>query len=334
MHFSGSTKQVHVNFAWMPYTLYVIELDREVLTRSRFSKANPDPCSRECVHPYCRQCSTHAAKQVSGLACRTWLPNLATEGSGSGRSLLSWFHPGGFNPPNMPAKEPTTAEPLNPEPRAKNHRPPTNAHQEPRTADPRAKNQAHPNHRTKCRWPRANRTLNPEPPNPEPRNRSPISSSWLKAHSSRPPARGSKPAAQNLFAKLKNPFALPRPSPAPPCTAIASPCAPFAPPCAASARVCAPFASPSATPHKVMRGLRTTVRAHCITRRPLRVTISTTRATISALRGTVRAPHNPRNALRIRHTCHCFRQCGFRSGLAPLPHRMLRVPRSLLRGSA
>ena len=26
----------------MPYTLYVIELDREVLTRSRFSKANPD----------------------------------------------------------------------------------------------------------------------------------------------------------------------------------------------------------------------------------------------------------------------------------------------------
>ncbi len=39
------------NFATIPYTLYVIELDREVLTRKRFVAANPDHRpDKRCVY--------------------------------------------------------------------------------------------------------------------------------------------------------------------------------------------------------------------------------------------------------------------------------------------
>ena len=217
---------------------------------------------------------------------------------------MTWFHPGGFDPPNNPAKEPRTAAQLNHGPK------------------PPAKNQAHPNHRTKCRWPTANRTpnlepLNLEPLNPEPPNHEPASQ--YQAHSSRPAARGSVARGSqpdSATPSTKNPLARPRPSLAPPCPAIASPCAAPAPPCAACAQACAPCASPCATPHNSMRGLRPCVRPHCAAHRTLRGTVSTSRPTISAFRGTMLLSNKPRNALRIRHTCHYFRS----HPVVPLAH--------------
>ena len=51
MHFSGSTKWVLGNFARMPYTLYVNERDREVLTRKKFREAHPDHRpDKRCVY--------------------------------------------------------------------------------------------------------------------------------------------------------------------------------------------------------------------------------------------------------------------------------------------
>ena len=58
-----------------------------------------------------------------------------------------------------------------------------------------------------------------------------------------------------------------------------------------------------------------------VTHRPLRGTISTSRATIWAIHRAVRPSRQLRNTLRIRHTCHCFRYCGFRSGFGPLTHK-------------